>query len=295
MRFFLKFKVFIFLMMIIGGGVYLKGSIKTDQVTIGAISRFYEVAPDDFVQKVTLAGQIFPKRRSVINAPFDGYIQKLYVKVGDSVKKGDPIVSIAENLAVKDLSYPIRSPFSGKVVLVNHQEGEFVSKLNSNDFILYIDDLSEFIIKGELPEIDLLKVKKGQPVLVKFSAITSKAYKGIVDEISLAPVEKKDNWGRGSSSYPLMVRILDADKNIRVGLSSVMDVITYEKKNVMTLPHEFIKKEGDKYFAFNENGSKREIKVGHQNEYSFEVISGLEEGFKAKQIDFFNADLTQEI
>ncbi|MBK7963351.1 MAG: hypothetical protein IPK04_20470 [Bdellovibrionales bacterium] len=54
----------------------------------------------------------------------------------------------------------------------------------------------------------------------------------------------------------------------------------------MTLRHEFVRRENEKYFVVLASGERRDIQVGTQNEEGFEVISGLQEGEKIKQVDF---------
>ena len=57
--------------------------------------------------------------------------------------------------------------------------------------------------------------------------------------------------------------------------------------DVLTLRHEYIQKVGDKYFVVMANGDKRSIEVGIQNEEAFEILSGVKEGEKVRQTDFF--------
>ncbi len=252
-----------------------------------------EVVRGDLIQRVTIAGTVVPLKKTIVTAPYDGYVKKLFVKVGDDVKQGDPIVSIAQLLQSGDEIFPLRSPFSGVVVQIEKAEGEFVKAGDSKEFILRIDDTKKLFVIANAPEIDRVKVKLGQEAVIKASAILSRKYKGIIRELSLAAKEK-DQWSRSQViEFPIRIELMDEDQLIRPGMSVVIDVITEKKENVLTLRHEYIRRDGEKYFVILANGKRKDIQVGLQNEEAFEVISGLDIGEKIKQVDFSNLS-TQE-
>ena len=41
----------------------------------------------DLNEKISIVGNVEPEKKTIITAPFDGYVQKMYVKIGDKVKK----------------------------------------------------------------------------------------------------------------------------------------------------------------------------------------------------------------
>src|SRR3954463_9772173 len=70
------------------------------------------VTKGDVVQRVTVAGAVWPNKRSIITAPFNGYVQKLYVKLGQTVKEGDPLFSLSQSLENPEQNHPVRAPFA---------------------------------------------------------------------------------------------------------------------------------------------------------------------------------------
>jgi multidrug efflux pump subunit AcrA (membrane-fusion protein) len=142
------------------------------------------VVRQDVIQRVTISGNIVPFRKTVITGPYKGYIRKMYVKIGDKVKVGDPIASVSTSLTVNDPAFPLRAPFAGVVVAVDKAEGEFVKESDPTDFIARIDDLSKFYIEAVAPEIERVKIKLGQEAIVRASAILDRTYKAVVREIS---------------------------------------------------------------------------------------------------------------
>jgi multidrug efflux pump subunit AcrA (membrane-fusion protein) len=248
--------------------------------------RVGKVMREDLVQRVTIAGTTEPLRTTIFAAPYDGYIKKIYVKLGQKVHAGDPIVSITQSIQSSESVFPIRAPFDGTITQVLKNEGQFVKSGDAKEFIARLDDLSKMYIGANSPEIDVLKIKTGFETVIKVSAVLAKNYKGIVREISQAATIK-EQWGsRAQVEYLVKIEVTDPDENLMPGMTAVVDVLTNKKSAVLTLAHEFIQKDGDDYSVMMKDGTKRPIKVGLQNEFSFEITEGLSEGDEVLQVDF---------
>ncbi|MBI2521134.1 MAG: efflux RND transporter periplasmic adaptor subunit [Bdellovibrio sp.] len=253
------------------------------------------VVKQDLVQRVTIAGTVTPLKKTIITAPYHGYVKKLFVKVGDKVNQGTPLVSVVQSLQSGDNPFPLRSPLTGTVVQIGKSEGEFVREGDPKEFILRIDDTSKLYVVANAPEIDRVKVKSGQDAVIKASAILNRKYQGVIRELSLAARDKEE-WGRSQVvEFPIRIEITDSDEMLRPGMSVVIDVITAKKENILTLRHEFIHRNDEKYYVILSSGKARDIQVGLQNEESFEILSGLNEGEKVKQIDFSELNSMESI
>lgn len=263
-----------------GSYFYFRESVPDPTKRLGKATR------DDIVQRVTLAGNIEPNRTTTLTAPYEGYIQKLYVKLGQKVKKGDPLVSIAQSLNSAEDVFPIRAPFPGTIVQLPKTEGQHVKPTDPKDFILRLDDMTKLFIIANAPEIDVVKVTKGQKTDVKASAILSRTYEGFVREISLAATSK-EQWGsRSQIEYMVKIEVTDFDEQLKPGMSCLIDIVTKEKKNALTLAHEFIHLDGDNPFVVLKTGEKIPVKLGLQNETVSEILDGVKEGAQVKQVDF---------
>ncbi len=262
---------------------FLAGRLSTS----GGPTNMGEVHKGDLIQRVTVAGTVIPRKRTVLMPPYNGYIKKIYVRVGDTVKMNDPIITVVPSLNAVGETYPMRSPFPGSVVQVNKTEGEWVDDKGDNNMLVRVDDLSQLFVAADAPEIDMVKIKVGQEVVIRASAILTRSYKGIVREISLAAREKKD-WYRSNEKveFPLRIEVMDKDDALKPGMSTLIDITAAKATDVLTLRHEFIQKTGDQYFVTLPNGKRRKIEVGLQNEEMFEIKSGVSDGEKVRQTDF---------
>jgi multidrug efflux pump subunit AcrA (membrane-fusion protein) len=249
---------------------------------IGVVKR------DTLEQKITISGNVVPNRSTMITGPFLGYVKKLYVKVGDKIATGDPIVTMAQSLQSNEHSFPLRAPFPGTVVQVGRTEGQLVHEGVVNEFIVRIDDLSRLFVTANAPEIDWVKLSPGQEVVIRAAAILTRTYKGVIRELSLAAkADENGGWGNNSKvEFPIRLEVLDADKQLSPGMTVVVDIIAHKVENVLVLPHEYVSRDEGKFFVHLENGEKRMIEIGLQNEEAFEIKSGLKEGDRVKQVDF---------
>lgn len=259
-----------------GGGAGLRS---------GKDKRYGKVVRGDLIQRVTVSGLVHPARKTVFVAPYSGYIKKLYVQVGQKIKQGEPIVSVVSNLMSPEEVFPIRAPFAGTVVDVPKSEGEYVTEKDAKDPMVRVDDLSHFFVISKAPELEASRIKKGMEVEVRISALNSGNLKGIVRNVDLAATEA-DGWKQQQATFDVSVEVLNPPEDIRPGQSAIIDIVVNKFENVLYLTHEFINKDGDKYFVITKKGERKEIEIGRQSEMAVEITKGLSEGEEVEQIDF---------
>lgn len=246
------------------------------------------VSKQDIFRRVTVSGKVAPVHKSVIAAPYAGYVQKLYVKIGDRVKKGDPIVVVRPEVpSGGDEIFPMRSPLAGTVVQVLKDEGEYAEATGDGKDLVRVDDLSHLIVQSNVPEIDVAKLKEGQEVLLKAGAVLGRAYKGRISSLFRAARQSSTSrWDSQAVEFPVTIEVLDADEELRPGMSMVVDIIASKRENVLALPLEYVEKVGDKAEVTLLDGTRKTVELGLQNEESAEIVSGLQEGDRVLAVDF---------
>lgn len=254
---------------------------------IGVVERM------DLEQRVTISGTISPKRRSDVRPPYNGYIQKLYVKVGQKVKEGEPLVTFSQTLVGSETSYPVRSAFAGTVTQVLKTEGEYVSEQGEQTMIVRVEDLSSLNVQAAVPELDIAKIKRGQEAMVRVSALSGETFEGEISEISLG-ARDKERFASASTEFQIRVQLKSNDPRLYPGMSALMDVITDRRENTLALSHEYLHEDSGKYFVVLEDGKKAPITLGLQTEEAAEVKSGLVEGQRVRVIDYLNLPKIEE-
>ncbi len=291
--------VLVIVLILVGGGWWYrsqqKAEISQETQAMG------KPVKADLIQRVTISGVVVPVHSLNVTAPYDGYIRRIFVKIGESIKIGDPLVTISQLAHSKtEELYPISSAINGQVVAITKREGEFVehsASATSAPSILRVDDLSKLYVDCDVAEMDYPKLKLGQSVVIKAAAVTSRTYQGRIESIAQA-AKAQERYDRGRVEFSIRISVVDADAQLRPGMSTMVDVITKELKDVLVLRHEFIwrdsnNKDADSaknkdahYYVITASGERKDVTVGDQNDEVFEIKSGITLGTPVKPVDF---------
>ena len=165
-------------------------------------------------------------------------------------------------------------PFDGLVQSVNFKEGEYLS-LGMTAVSVISND---FLIKADIEETDIAKIKTGQDVDISLDAFSDEKIKGTIIEIS--PISKNT---AGVISFQLTIKPLDAKPGILMfGLSANTTIYTSKVENVLTIPYLAIFEENNKSYVWILNDKKEtvkvEVKTGLSDLENIEIKSGLKEG-----------------
>ena len=282
-----KYKLLV-VVLLLGLAVFIiKGPIKFWSTTTK--NRLTQIKRVDFTKKIIVPGMIVPAREAVITAPYSGYIKRLYVHVGQHVKAKDPIVTLEETLDSEEKTYPIRSPYSGTVVLTQKSVGDFVKEGDTSNFIAKINDLSTLYVNTEVPETDIAEIKVGQKAQIKIVPVLNKIYNGTVYSVAISPRGRYISIGSTHATYPVKIKITNKDTRLRPGMSAVVDIIVSQKKIISILPHEFVGEEEENYYVILADGKRQTVTTGIQNDQGIEILTGLKKGEQVRQIDYLKS------
>lgn len=203
------------------------------------------------------------------------------------IKQAKIEVKIAET----DLSYTvITSPIDGVVVSIPISEGQTVNSMQSAPTIVQVADLKKMLIKPEISEGDITKLKKGQEVEFTILSLPEKVYRAKIDSIDPATTTLTDDEYEESASdteavyYYANVIVDNKDNNLRIGMTTTNTIKVAEAKDVITIPTTALYKKGDKYYVRTlgekEVVEEKEVKIGINDDMNTEIKSGLKEGEK---------------
>lgn len=187
--------------------------------------------------------------------------------------------------ATEDLGYTrIVSPMDGKVVQLNAQEGEVVvtgTMNNLGSVIAVIADLSEILVVADVTEIEVVKLRVGQPAKVKVDAIDDKTYDGRVVEIGSSASLRAGSTS-GVRYFKVKVQILNPDERLRPGMTTQVEVIVSSKKGAVAVPVQSVVEIRPSELSKKDRNSKSETaKTGEEKKkYVFAMKDG-----KAKAVE----------
>jgi len=212
----------------------------------------------------------------------------------------------------------VKSPVSGVVINLNVEEGEMITSGTQafgggGTALMTIADLSKMIVKTDINEVDVGKVRAGQSVNIGFDAVRGKVYRGVVKKIApagtiegnivVSPVEGeilgsvrnaiqkrlKEYEVTPSESRPLTTAPLSQPAKeqrtgielIKPGMTADLDIIIGRAEDVLCVPKEAITERGGRTIVMLIKDGKsvpQPVITGLEDDVKVEIKEGLKEG-----------------
>ena len=263
------------------------------------------------------SGTISAEQQATLNFSTVGRIAEVYVRAGDHVKTGQRLATLENtdlqvsattaqaelrrtvDLAKEKLVSPaaldegkraakiaqmnyarsmIVAPFDGLVTEVNLRKGEIAQIQTTADKPpIRLIDLKPRLVKGEIDEIDLGKVKLGLDARVKVPALENKKFKAKIT--SVVPFVSSNREQDRTSQIEL--RFAESEDVIPVGASADIEILIAKKEKALTVPARAMLgnvKQRYVYRVTNERLERVDIQVGIGNYDRREVLSGIKAG-----------------
>jgi len=187
-----------------------------------------------------------------------------------------------DNAKVQLDSTTVVSPRDGVVILKYLEEGTIIppgtSVFSEGTSIVQIADVSTMYVEVQVDEADIAAVKPGQRVMVRLESDPRAPLTGKVTRVNPGAVTQN-----GVTQVKVRVEVKGNGKvKLMPGLNAACEFIQMEKKDVLMVPAQAIKREGEKtmieVMAEPKKPVLKEVKVGSQGNGMFEIVSGLSEG-----------------
>ncbi|MBU2541680.1 MAG: efflux RND transporter periplasmic adaptor subunit [Candidatus Omnitrophica bacterium] len=238
---------------------------------------------------ISTTGVVEPQNRLEIKPPISGRIEEILFKEGEKVKVGQILawMSSTERAALLDtaraqdeeiLKYwqevykptPLIAPIDGEVIVRAVEPGQTVT---SSDAIIVLSD--RLIVKAQVDETDIGKVKLGQEAVISLDAYPKIKVKAKVDHISY-----ESKVVNNVTIYEVDILPEKVPEVFRSGMSASVDIIETGKEDILIIPLEAVNRDKDESFVLlRQDRSKRPVKqiveLGIFDETNIEVISGL--------------------
>ncbi len=135
----------------------------------------------------------------------------------------------------------VKAPMSGTITRVSVEEGEIItsgrSAFSRGEAIMRIADLTQMIVRTQINQVEIGKIKEGQRVEIRVDSFRQKVFNGRVSEISPSSTPR----GQGGSSVitfevEIEVEIPDEEIKLSPGMSADIDIIVFEKPDILQIP-----------------------------------------------------------
>jgi len=279
---------------LVGGGAWWGYKLYKKTSNVEAEIDKVSVSKGDIEIKFQDIGDIAPKIVVQVYARVGGSVDEVLVKEGDSVEKGAKVAVVQPGQSEADKFLPVEvlAPIGGTVMRCEssgyNSESELVkpgqrisglAESGNPTCLIQIADLSRMMVKLNVSEMEVNKLKTGMPVKVSADALPMLELSGRVAMIS--PKAEKDNRS-GVKSFRVEVGIDQKNSQVRPGMTARIETVMEERKNILKMPISGLFEERGKKFAYLDvpqaKARKVDVRTGLRNETEVEILSGLAEG-----------------
>ncbi|MDU6416151.1 efflux RND transporter periplasmic adaptor subunit [Mixta calida] len=216
---------------------------------------------------------------------------------------------IEVNTAQVNLGYTrIVSPIDGTVVSVPVEEGQTVNAVQSAPTLIKVANLDTMTVKAQISEADVINVQPGMKVWFTILGEPNRRYEATLRAIEPAPdsINQDSTSSLTSSSssasdkkaiyYYGLFDVPNPQHRLRISMSAEVHIVLGERPNALMIPATAIDtidgKTSVQVVDNQQRVTRREIKVGLNDNVEAEIISGLKVGEKVVLSQRATADAT---
>jgi macrolide-specific efflux system membrane fusion protein len=209
--------------------------------------------------------------------------------------------NISVDTARVNLGYTrILAPIDGVVTGVIAEEGRTVNAVQSAPTIIKLSRLDSVLIKAQISEADVVRVKPGLPVYFTILGEPQKRYEAKLRAIEPSPESEQVDTSTKTSTttsssttaavyYNGLFEVPNPDGKLRVAMTAQVFIVLAKADDVLAIPASALGKRNRKDDTYTvrvlegEPGGvqrvvDRQVKVGLNNRVQAQVLSGLKEG-----------------
>jgi len=160
--------------------------------------------------------------------------------------------------------FTLKSEINGVVYSLAKSKGELVGLQTA---LAVIGDAKHFTLEMQVDEYDILKIRKGQPVLV-----TLDSYKGKVFDASVTKINPLMN--ERSKTFLVEAEFVDQPDVLYPNISFEANIVLYSKEKALLIPRNFLLHDS---IVIKANGDKVPVKTGLKDYQKIEILSGITE------------------
>jgi multidrug efflux pump subunit AcrA (membrane-fusion protein) len=271
-----------------GYGVYKKTSAREAEIEKVAVAR------GDIEVKFQDLGDIYPKNVVEVFSKVGGTLEEVSVREGENVQKGARVALVQPGQSSADKYLPVEvfSPITGTVMPCasrGYYDESSMSKAGqrisgvydsgSPTCLMQVGDMSRMVVKLNVSEMEVLKLRKGMPVKITADAVPGPELSGTIELI--APVAEKDNRS-GVKSFRVEASVASPLAAMRPGMTARIEAVMAGHKDTLKMPISGLFEERGKRFAYlyvpGAAARKVDVTIGLRNEVDVEVLKGLKDG-----------------
>lgn len=167
-----------------------------------------------------------------------------------------------EQILNTNKDFTIKSEIEGEIFTILKKKGEFISPQTP---IAIIGSNKKYLLKLQVDEYDIVKIKKGQKAKISLDSYKGKTFDAIITKIYPIMNER-------SKTFLVDAQFINTPPTLYPNLSVEANIIISEMKNTLTIPRAYLSKNNTVFFK---NGEEKKVKIGLKNYEFIQIIEGL--------------------
>jgi HlyD family secretion protein len=180
----------------------------------------------------------------------------------------------------------VRAPYAGFAVLAEVFQGSTKRRPRPGDTlwqgqaVAYLPDLGAMVVKTQVREEDLYKLRPGEPAIVRVDAYPDARFEGEVTNVGVLALESAGS-GAAGKHFQVGVRLRSGDPRLRPGMTARVTILADRVDGALTVPVAALHYEGGEPVCFVFDGDalvRRKVRVGRRGDDLVEILAGLSDG-----------------
>ena len=136
----------------------------------------------------------------------------------------------------------LEAPFAGTVTEVGYKAGD---QTTPEQAAFRIDDLTRLLVDVQITEVDINRIRIGQPAMMTFDAILEKEYSGKIVEVARVgePVQ-------GVVNFKVTIELNNADGAVRPGMTAAVNIVTDLVENTLLVQNRAVRLRDGKHVVY---------------------------------------------
>ena len=184
----------------------------------------------------------------------------------------------------------IRAPMSGTVVAIVTKEGQTLNSAQQVPTIVRLARLDTIQVKAQISEVDVARVKAGQPVYFTLMGEPGRRYQSHLQVVEPVPDSANQDapaGGGGATAssvyYNGLFSVRNRDGRLRIGMTAQVSIVLAHAKNAVLVPLAALgeKRPKGRYIVQvlnNGQSEAREVQVGARDNLHVQIVKGLKAG-----------------
>lgn len=186
---------------------------------------------------------------------------QLKTQYKNELKRAEINVSISSK---QQNDFKIKSAIEGEVFDVLREKGDLITPQMP---LAIIGKSNQYFIEMSVSEIDIVRIKEGQTVIIAMDSYKGKTFTATIDHIEPIMNERTRN-------FTVNALFVEAPPVLYPNLSAEASIVIQSKKNCISIPSDYLI--NGKYVMLA-NNIKREVVTGLRDYNTVEIISGVNE------------------